>query len=53
MRAIITVVGQDTVGILAAVSQVCAARKAKLSEVAPGGGAARVGLGLRGAGVGG
>ena len=33
MRAIITVVGQDTVGILAAVSQVCAEHNANVIEV--------------------
>ncbi|MCI9406102.1 MAG: ACT domain-containing protein [Oscillospiraceae bacterium] len=33
MRAIITVVGQDTVGILASVSQVCAAHNANIIEV--------------------
>jgi ACT domain-containing protein len=33
MRAIITVVGQDTVGILASVSQICAAHNANIIEV--------------------
>lgn len=33
MRAIITVVGKDQVGILAAVSQVCAAHHANVIEV--------------------
>lgn len=33
MRAIITVVGQDTVGILASVSQVCAGHNANIIEV--------------------
>ena len=33
MRAIITVVGQDTVGILASVSQVCAEHNANIIEV--------------------
>ena len=33
MRAIITVVGQDTVGILASVSQICAAHNANILEV--------------------
>ena len=33
MRAIITVVGQDTVGILASVSQVCAEHNANVIEV--------------------
>lgn len=33
MRAIITVVGQDTVGILASVSRVCAEHNANVIEV--------------------
>lgn len=33
MRAIVTVVGKDTVGILAAVSGVCAAHSANIIEV--------------------
>ena len=33
MRAIITVLGQDTVGILASVSQVCAEHNANIIEV--------------------
>lgn len=33
MRAVLTVIGKDTVGILAAISTACAARNVNISEV--------------------